>query len=157
MTDSVGIVVGLQRSAGGVPKTAVAEAAVRFTGMEGDAQRDRRHHGGPLRALCLYSQECIEALRAEGHPIVAGAVGENVTISGLDWVGVVPGARLVIGDVEVEVASYTTPCRIISAAFADRWFMRISQDFNPGWSRVYVRVVREGRIELGSSVVLTSP
>src|SRR2546422_5744398 len=33
----------------------------------------------------MYAMEAIEALRAEGHPIVPGAIGENLTVHGLDW------------------------------------------------------------------------
>ena len=152
-----GRVTGLQRSNGGVPKLPVESAAVGVQGMEGDRQRNRRFHGGPDRALCLYSQERIDALAAEGHPIVPGAVGENVTIAGLPWEHLRPGARLAIGDVDVEVTSYTAPCDNIAEAFLDGRFVRISQRVNPGWSRVYVRVLREGRIQVGDTVRLHAP
>jgi MOSC domain-containing protein YiiM len=149
-----GRIVGLQRSNGGVPKLAVESAAVSEQGMEGDRQRNRRFHGGPARALCLYSQERIDALGAEGHPIVRGAVGENVTIAGLPWERVRPGARLTLGDVEVEVTSYTSPCANIEGAFLDGRFVRISQKVHPGWSRVYVRVRRGGSLRVGDPVKL---
>ena len=122
--------------------------------MEGDRQRNRRFHGGPDRALCLYSQELIDALGAEGHPIVRGAVGENVTIAGLPWDRVRPGARLTLGEVDVEVTSYTAPCENIEGAFLDGRFVRISQRVHPGWSRVYVRVLRGGSLRVGDAVRL---
>lgn len=153
-TEFTGRVTGLQRSNGGVPKLPVESATVGAQGMEGDRQRNRRFHGGPARALCLYSQERIDGLVAEGHPIEAGAVGENVTIAGLPWERVRPGARLDIGDVGVEVTSFTSPCEHIAAAFLDGRFVRISQKLHPGWSRVYVRIVREGRIRVGDPVRL---
>jgi MOSC domain-containing protein YiiM len=150
-----GWVVGLQRSDGGVPKTAVDRAVVGVNGMEGDRQRHLKFHGGPTRALCLYSGERIAALAAEGHPIVAGSVGENVTIEGLPWELVRPGTTLEIGEeVEVEVTSYTAPCRNIAGAFADGRFARIGQKANPGWSRVYVAVRRGGTIACGDAVRL---
>jgi MOSC domain-containing protein YiiM len=105
-----------------------------------------------MRALCLYAQERIDGLRAEGHPIGPGAVGENVTIEGLDWDAVVPGVRLRIGAAEVEVTSYTVPCKSIAGAFRDGAFTRIGQKVHPGWSRVYVRVLREGAVAVGDSV-----
>jgi MOSC domain-containing protein YiiM len=147
-------VVGLQRSAGGVPKLPVSEALVGLRGMEGDRQRKPFIHGGPTRALCLYSSERIDALAAEGHPIVPGAVGENVTISGLVWEAVIPGARLTLGEVEVEVTSYAAPCRTITRAFVGGDSTRIGQKKHPGWSRVYVRIVRGGWIALDDRVVL---
>lgn len=152
--DFTGRVTGLQRSNGGVPKLAVESAAVSAQGMEGDRQRNRRFHGGPARALCLYAQERIDGLVAEGHPIAPGAVGENVTIAGLPWERVRPGARLEIGQVEVEVTSYTAPCENIAEAFLDGRFVRISQKVHPGWSRVYVRILREGHVRVGDPVRL---
>ena len=158
MSDDVpGRITGLQRSNGGVPKLPVESAAVSQGGMEGDRQRNRRFHGGPDRALCLYSQELIDALGAEGHPIVRGAVGENVTIAGLPWGRVRPGATLTLGEVEVEVTSYTAPCENIEGAFMDGRFVRISQRVHPGWSRVYVRIRRGGTLRVGDEVRLAAP
>jgi MOSC domain-containing protein YiiM len=156
MTPTDGRVTGLQRSAGGVPKLPVDRAIVRAAGMEGDKQRDRRFHGGPDRALCLYSQERIDALVAEGHPVRPGVLGENVTIFGLPWDEVRPGARLKIGAVEAEVTAFTSPCRNIAGGFLDGVFTRVGQKVNPGWSRVYARILSEGPITVGDPVVLHS-
>lgn len=138
----------LSRSPGGVPKRAVETVMLLTTGLEGDWQHNRKYHGGPDRALCLFPQELIEQLNAEGHPIVAGSVGENVTTRGIDWTLMVPGARLALGDTAViEVLSYTAPCRTIRAAFADEDFTRISQKLHHGQSRVYARVLAEGMLQ----------
>jgi MOSC domain-containing protein YiiM len=145
-------VASLNRSNGGVPKLPVERAHVSENGMEGDKQRDRRFHGGPARALCLYSLELIEQLALEGHPIAIGSVGENVTISGIDWTTMRPGARLSLGPVQVEVTSFTVPCKTIRKAFIDEDFTRISQKLHPGWSRVYVRVLAGGYIQQGDPV-----
>ncbi len=56
-------------SSGGVPKLPVPVARVGRLGLEGDDHADRTEHGGPFRAVCLYSIEAIERVRAEGHPI----------------------------------------------------------------------------------------
>ena len=150
-----GRVTGLQRSSGGVPKLPVMDATVRTDGMEGDRQANRTHHGGPERALCLYSQERLDALAEEGHPVERGTLGENVTIAGLPWERVQPGARLTIGSVEAEVTRYAAPCRNIAPGFADGVFTRIGEKVNPGWSRVYVRILGEGRVALGDPVMLS--
>src|SRR5262245_40744693 len=93
--------------AGGVPKYRVPSAEVTPQGVIGDKQRDRRHHGGPKRAVSLYSDERIQALRAEGHPIAPGSAGENLTISGLDWPMLHIGDRLRIGErVLIEITGY---------------------------------------------------
>ena len=149
-----GVVVGLQRSKGGVPKTQVDSAEITAAGMDGDWQQNRKYHGGPERALCLYSMDLIEALQAEGHPIVAGSVGENVTIAGLDWRLMQPGCTVEIGPVHLEVASFAAPCDTIRNAFSDKRFVRIGERRNPGWSRVYVRVVTAGMMRVGDPVTV---
>ena len=90
----VGRIGSINVSGGGLPKRPVAEADVTTEGVEGDWQSDRRYHGGPDRAVVIFSAERIAALQAEGHPIGTGTTGENLTLSGLDWTDVVPGARL---------------------------------------------------------------
>jgi MOSC domain-containing protein YiiM len=150
-----GRIFQLNSSGGGVPKLAVREAYLTPNGLEGDRQRDRRYHGGPERALCLYALERILQLQAEGHPIFPGSVGENVTVAGLDWSALKPGARLALGEeVVVEVSSYTTPCRVIAESFLDGGFKRILQKANPGDSRLYARVLQTGRLAVGQTVRL---
>ena len=143
----------LNCSRGGVPKLAVAEAELTPTGLVGDVQAKPLIHGGPERALSLYSLELIERLRAEGHPISPGSAGENVTVAGLDWSKLAPGSRLAIGDeVVVEITKYANPCLTIRGSFTRGEFKRISQKLSPGESRLYARVIRTGRIAAGQSV-----
>jgi len=153
MSESAARVVSINRSNGGVPKLATHDAFVSANGVEGDRQRDLYRHGGPDRALCLFSMDLIEKLRAEGHPIGPGTTGDNVTIAGLDWGTIVPGVRLSLGAVEIEVTGYAAPCQTIIASFADERSVRISQKVRPGWSRVYARVIEEGVLTVGDSVV----
>ena len=66
----VGQVVSLNiNPLGGVPKYPVNQIVIRTNGVEGDKQNDLKYHGGPTRAVCLFSFERIEQLRSEGHPI----------------------------------------------------------------------------------------
>jgi MOSC domain-containing protein YiiM len=145
-------------STGGVPKHAIPAGEVMPLGLEGDSQRDRRHHGGPERALCLFSLEHVLALQADGHPIYPGATGENVTITGLPWESLTPGARLRLGsEVLLEVTGYASPCKNITAAFLDGAINEISEKKFPGRSRVYTRVLRGGPIRPGDAVQLVAP
>ena len=90
-------IVQISVSSGGVPKPAVREARVTVLGLDGDAHRNVELHGGPERAVCLYAMEAITRLRADGQDIVPGAIGENVTVEGLDWSTVVPGTHVLLG------------------------------------------------------------
>jgi MOSC domain-containing protein YiiM len=151
-----GRVEAINLSRGGVPKQPVFEALITEHGLSGDHQNDHYHHGGPDRAVVLYSLEVILALQREGHPISAGAVGENLTVSGLDWASIAPGTRLVVGDVDLHVTKYATPCNNIRASFLSHDFMRIFQDRHPGWSRVCARVMRGGIVRPGDAVSVRS-
>jgi len=152
-----GRIVQISLSKGGVPKTAVPEAAVVTTGLVGDRHNAPDIHGGPEKAVCLWSLEVIETLKQEGHNLAPGYAGENITISGLDWPQVVPGLRLQLGDeVLLEIASYTTPCRKNMRWFADKRYSRMSQKHYPGSSRVYARVLQPGTIRKGDGVTIAS-
>lgn len=149
-----GRVESINRSDGGVPKRPVAECEIRVTGLLGDRQRDLRYHGGPDRAVCLYSAERIAALREEGHSIEAGSIGENLTVSGLDWSALGPGVRLRVGPALLEVTKYASPCSNITEWFLEGDITRVSQKVRPGWSRVYARVLTPGRVEVGDAVAV---
>lgn len=142
----------INSSNGGVPKNPVEEAVIDINGIAGDYQANLKHHGGPDRALCLYSLQLIEDLRSEGHPISPGSTGENLTIAGLDWSAMVPGAKLTIGQTVAQVTSYTSPCWKIVDSFSDGDSSRIGQEEHPGWSRVYARVIIGGKIRTGDAV-----
>lgn len=152
-----GKVVSINMSGGGVPKKSVTVAQVSVSGLVGDAHNDTEGHGGPERAVCIYSLERIHALQAEGHPIQVGTAGENLTVEGIDWSLIAPGARFRVGDdgVELEVASYTNPCKTIKGSFIEGKFVRIAEKLHPGWSRVYARVLSEGHIRSGDPVEVT--
>ena len=115
------------------------------------------HHGGPDKALCLWSLELIEALHAEGHPIFAGAAGENVTVTGLDWSTLVPGSRLRLGQVVAEVTGYAVPCGNQRPWFADGKILRLSQETRPGQARLYAKVLVTGTMRPGDAVDVLVP
>lgn len=142
-------------SDGGVPKMPINRVVVDAPGAQGDRQRNLKFHGGPDRALCLYSLECILALQREGHPIVPGSTGENLTLTGLDWTRVRPGLRMAIGEtLEIEITDFTEPCRHIAFSFSDGAIRRIHDAAYPGWSRVYAKVLEPGAITVGDGVRL---
>lgn len=142
-------------SRGGVPKRAVEQARIEVEGVSGDRQATPKIHGGPDRAVCLFSLELIQALQSEGHSIEAGCTGENLTLAGIRWETLAPGDRLRIGgEVVLELTSYTAPCEHNAQWFADGDFRRISHKHHPGWSRLYARVVQAGDVKRGDEVVV---
>jgi MOSC domain-containing protein YiiM len=132
----------------------VGRATVATGGLSGDRQDDLRFHGGPERAVSLFSLERIRALQDEGHPIAPGTIGENLTLSGLDWNAVHPGVRLAAGSARLLVTAYVVPCQKIAGSFAAGEYRRVSQKLHPGWSRLYARVLHEGEVQVGDTVDL---
>ena len=153
-----GRIVQISVSNGGVPKQAVPSARITEGGVEGDRQANPEIHGGPERAVCLFSMERIRDLQREGHAIVPGAVGENVTVEGVDWDAVLPQSRILLGEeVALEVTRYTSPCVSIKSAFRGGEYSRISQKAHAGWSRVYARVLVPGTVRAGDAVRVLAP
>lgn len=151
---SEGRVVQLGCSAGGVPKLPVLDAVVDGSGMVGDTQSERRHHGRPWQALCLWSADVVDTFAAAGHPIRYGAAGENVTVAGLDWSQVRSGVRLALGpEVLVEATAFAIPCAKNAQWFLDGEFELMHHDRGPV-SRIYARVRRGGQVRAGDPVVL---
>ncbi|MGA9996049.1 MAG: MOSC domain-containing protein [Pyrinomonadaceae bacterium] len=148
-----GHIFQLNSSRGGVPKLAVREAVLTTNGLTDDVQAHPKIHGGPDKALCLFSLERILELQAEGHPIYPGSVGENVTVTGLDWSALKPGDKLALGDeVVIEISSYTNPCNSLIDSFIEGDYTRIAQKKHPGESRLYARIIKTGRLAVGQPV-----
>src|SRR5678816_4604999 len=148
----MGVVRAINVSNGGVPKLPRESCYVSVDGLEGDRQRDLRYHGGPDRAVCLFSEDLIAALQGEGHPISAGTIGENFTLKGIAWAEMIPGAKLDVGEVCLELTDYAAPCNNIAGSFQRRYIGRVSQQANRGWSRLYARVLKEGTVRVGDPV-----
>ncbi len=152
-----GRIMSLNVSTGGLPKLPVGRAYVTRLGLEGDAHRNTRYHGGPGRAVCLYAAELIARLREEGHYVRPGTLGENVTVEGIDFEALKPGDALYLGDeVALQVTSYTVPCRNIASNFHDRGYERLSAKLHPGQARLYARVLAGGNLAVGDPVRVAS-
>ncbi len=140
---------------GGVPKLPVEQAEVGPTGLAGDAVRYTKIHGGPERAVCLFSAELIARLQAEGHPIAPGTTGENLTLEGIPWERLEPGDVLAVGDaVRLQLTTRVEPCRTIRASFAGGAFKRIQPALHPAETRWYTRVLAVGTVRAGDAVAV---
>ena len=152
----VGRIQSLQVSGGGVPKTPIPLAEIGPAGISVDVQGNRKHHGRPWQAICLYSVERLAELRSEGHPVGAGTTGENLTIAGVDWSRMRGGLTIAIGEVALVTSSPAAPCQKIADSFVDRNWNRIDHGEHPGWARWYASVVRGGTVHPGDEVTVTA-
>jgi MOSC domain-containing protein YiiM len=83
----------------------VAEAG---KGLVGD-----RYHGSRHRHVTIQSRELLDRAAEElGHDFDAGATRRNLTVDAGE-IPTQPGARIVIGEIELEVVRVVAPCRLL--------------------------------------------
>lgn len=156
----------INRSNGGLPKRAVAgPVMLREDRVEGDAWRNRSVHGGPKKAVLMAAAEFIDELAARGFPVTYGAIGENLTVSGLDPHMWRQGQRYRVGqDAVIELTTLRAPCgnldiygSAIKAELHDAG-CKAGDIQSPHWAHggFYARVVRPGTIQAGDEVTLES-
>jgi MOSC domain-containing protein YiiM len=144
---------------GGVPKRPIDRTVITTRGLIGDGQRTKEPvHGGPEKAVCLYGVEQIRRVNADGHHLYPGALGENLTLSGLDLGGLASGDQLRIGDPAsgpiIQLSDPAAPCKNIAGSFEDWRIARVSHKVRPEDSRWYARVLREGPVVSGDPIEL---
>ena len=142
-----GVLAQLNVSAGGMPKLPVLFARVTPCGVEGDWQRNRKYHGGPDRAVCLYSEELYDELRDAGIAMAPGSVGENFTTRGVDLRRLAKGDRLRVGGAcVIELTDVRVPCRQLK-----QWDPELPELIvgRSGW---VARVVSEGVVRPGDAI-----
>src|SRR5688500_11005172 len=142
-------VVQVNVSPGGMPKLPVLCARVTVDGVEGDRQRNRKYHGGPDRAICIYSEELYAWLREEGINVSNGDVGENFTTRGLDLQKLETGDRLQIGGDDgciIEITKVRVPCSQLKKWDTDLPEMIVGRS---GWM---AKVVKEGTVRPGDMI-----
>lgn len=122
-------------------------------GLRGDEQADRRVHGGPDKAICIYPGEHYPHWREElGLDLPHGAFGENLTTRGLEERAVHVGDRFRIGSVLVEVSTPRRPCWKLGARWSSRDLpVRLQES---GFTGFYVRVVESGLLCAGDGIGL---
>ena len=130
-------------------ETAQGWLQVGTTGIDGDGQADRIHHGGIDKAVLAYSADHFAAWRSEldGREVTAGMFGENLTFNGLDETTVCIGDHFQINNVILEVSQPRQPCWKLGR----RWNLTtlpklVIQSARCGW---YCRVLKTGTIKSG--------
>src|ERR1039458_8570229 len=79
-----GTIIQVNISPGGLPKRAVTTGDITPLGIHGDRHAHPNIHGGPLKAILLIASEVVDQLTAAGYPLFYGAMGENLTMRGID-------------------------------------------------------------------------
>ncbi len=116
------------------------------TGLAGDEQADRLHHGGPDKALHHYPAEHYAHWRREcpdrAALFVPGAFGENLCTYGLTEDTVCLGDVWQLGVVILQVSQGRQPCRRLNLRFdLPDMVERVQRSGRGGW---YYRVLEPG-------------
>jgi MOSC domain-containing protein YiiM len=141
------VLVQVNVSTGGMPKLPVLSAEVMRDGVAGDWQKNRKYHGGPNRAVCVFSEELYACLRDKGIDLVNGSVGENFTTRGLDLHKLSVGDRLRVGSqCLIEITNVRVPCSQLKKWDADLPELIVGHS---GW---VAKVVAEGVVKPGDPI-----
>jgi MOSC domain-containing protein YiiM len=146
-----GTVLQINVSRGGLPKRAIAEGELTRGGFAGDSWAHPNIHGGPKQAVLLIANELIERLRGKGYPVYPGALGENLTTSGMDpdlWRA---GQLYRVGEAEIELTKLREPCNQLNV-----YGPPIKKEIPGALAGYYARVVRPGRVFPGNPIVLVA-
>ncbi len=93
----------------------------------------------------MWSSEVMAELAGRGHSIGPEAAGQHLTLSGVDWLRLRPGTRLLAGTAHLELAYPVIP-RQQGRWFSDRNIGRLSHDEHPECAGWHAWVRRPGLI-----------
>lgn len=137
----------------GIWKEPVSEAMLTHDRFVGDDVANPSFHGGPERAVCVYSHEHYAMWEKEfGVKLPAVAFGENLTITHMLEEDVCIGDIYKIGEAVVQVAQGRYPCNTISKRNQlDTLWSRV---FETGYTGFFCRVLEEGIVRSDSTITL---
>jgi len=125
-------------------------------GLLGDAQADRRVHGGPEKALHHFPLENHRRLALQfperAPQFVAGALGENLSSAGADESAVCIGDVFAFGSARLQLSQPRSPCWKIDARHGEEGIAAwIAAQGIAGW---YYRVLAPGQAQAGDALAL---
>lgn len=143
----------------GIFKEPVAgRVMVHRLGLAGDAQADRRVHGGVDMAVYVYPIEHYAFWERElgRHGLPHGQFGENFTVSGLSEETVRVGDIFRVGKALMQVTQPRFPCYKLALRMEEgpTFTARFQKTGRMGF---YFRVLEEGEVGAGDSIELLDP
>ena len=130
----------------GTRKIPVEEAVlIADHGLEKDA------HAGPWhRQVSFLASESIDGAREQGLEVTFGDFAENIATSGVDWLNVPIGTRILLGEsAVVEITQIGKECHNRCAIYY------LAGDCIMPREGVFGRVIKGGRIKKGDKISFT--
>lgn len=127
--------------------------AVRGVNLDGDDQADRQVHGGSDKVVYAYAREDLDWWASQlGRELEGGAMGENLTLLGIDVTGAVVGERWRVGTALLQVSEPRTPCWKLGLRMGDARFpRRFAAARRPG---AHLRLLEPGVVQAGDEVIV---
>ena len=141
----------------GIYKQAVNTViAIDENGFVGDAQADRRVHGGPDKAIHLYPACHYRRLATQfpdaASQLIPGSLGENISCDDLDESSIRIGDIYRLGSARLQLCQPRNPCWKIDERFATEGMAAfIAEQRLTGW---YWRVLTPGEVRPGDPLLL---
>jgi len=129
-------IIQVSVSRGGVPKRAIPQVMITSLGLEGDSFAHPNIHGGPNQRVLIIVAEVIDDLVARGFPVFYGALGENLTVRGIDAGALRAGQTWRAGDALLDLTRIRKPCATLD--------VYRSADGRPIQDEIYNAAVKEG-------------
>jgi len=160
----LGVLVGKARPFGregqqsGIDKAPCSTRVyVNTSGLSGDEQGDRRHHGGVEKAIHHYAFEHYAAWKkglpqSRQHFDRPGTFGENFSTVGMTEASVCIGDVYLVGSALLEVSQARQPCwKLNVRTGVPGMAARVQETGRTGW---YYRVLRTGWVQCGDTLSL---
>ena len=130
------------------------DAFISTLGLSENEIADTKHHGGLQKAVFANALENYEFWeKFLGQKLRYGAMGENLTLSGLDEKSVCVGDVHRLGEVILQVSEPRSPCVKISKVHQKSDFC--AKIFESGLSGWYYKVLKEGKCFVNTSLEIT--
>lgn len=110
-------------------------------GIVGDAHADDWH-----RQVSLLAFESIEKMREKGLNVGPGDFAENITTKNFDLLSIIPGKRIKIGDVVLEITQHGKECHTRCAIYYQAGDCVMPRE------GVFARVLKSGTIKIGDPI-----
>ena len=122
-------------------------------GFAGDGVADTKNHGGVDKAVCVYSLDHYPYWeKTLGIRLPAAAFGENLSVSNLAEDTVCIGDVFQLGTAAVQITQPRQPCNTLATRYGRNDLVKLV--VTSGFTGFYFRVLQEGIVEMGTSLVL---
>lgn len=122
------------------------------TGFLEDEQ-EYKDHGGPDKAVCLYSKSNYAMWQDVIQPLPDSAlIGENITVYAIDETELFFGDQYRLGEAIIEVSEIREPCWKLQSKYG---YSQLVKDMSKsGKTGCYFRVIKEGFVSPNSNLSL---